>query len=348
MTDVWAEVARTLQSMAADDRFSGSVLVRQGDEALLECGAGLADRSSGTPITPRTRFALASLSKPFTAMTVLSCVRAGMLDLDARVADVLPAARRPRTMSARVTVHQLLTHTSGIGDYAEEDEDVPGHVEDYGSLWHDLPTYRMERPDDYLPLYADTAPVAEPGGAFHYSNAGYVLLGALLEHLTGLEFVEAVAEHVLGPAGMVDSGYFRLDDAVRDLAVGYLPGPDGRISGRSNVFSVPVIGGGDGGAFATPRDLDRFLRAIADDSLLGPELSTLVRNPQVPVAEGYQMACGLFVRDAGGFGHGGGDPGVETLARLVPERDLSMVVLCNCEGGLDPAWQLLEQALGGS
>ena len=142
--------------MAADDRFSGSVLVRAGGRALLECGAGLADRSQRHTGDARTRFALASLSKTFTAMAVLSCVRAGMLDPVTGWPTCCLQLDDPGRWSAEVTVHQLLTHTSGIGDYAEEDEDVADHVEDYGSLWHDLPTYRMERPDDYLPMYADT------------------------------------------------------------------------------------------------------------------------------------------------------------------------------------------------
>ena len=371
----WAGVARAVAGLAEEGRFSGSVLVTRGDETLLEHTAGLADRANGRAIHPGTRFALASLSKPFTAAAVLSCVRDGLLGTGDRVAELLPAARRPRTMSGQVTVHHLLTHSSGIGDYAEEDEDLPGYVDDYGSLWRDLPTYRMERPDDFLPLYADAtpvtepgaefhynnagyvllgavleqvtgrdyvdaAPVAEPGTEFHYSNAGYVLLGAVLEEVTGGSFVDAVTERVLRPAGMADSGYFRLDDAVPDLALGYLP------SGRSNLYSTPVIGGGDGGAFATARDLDRFFRSIAAGTLLGVELTGLMRTRHVPIDDQVAMGYGLFLSETA-FSHGGGDPGVETGARHYPGPDLSMVVLCNEEGTLDAVWDLVEAALPG-
>ena len=340
---VWEGVERELVDLEREDRFSGSVLVIHGETALLECGVGVADRASGTPVTPRSRFGLASLSKMFTAAAVLSCVRDGLLAPGDRVVDLLPPERRPRTLPVDVTVHHLLTHTSGIGDYAEEDEDVANYVEDYGSLWVDRPTYAMQRPDDFLPMYADAPPVMEPGAGFHYSNAGYVLLGAVLEQVTGQPFVDAMNERVFGPVGMADSGYLRLDESLPDVAVGYLPRGPGD-PWRTNLFSVPVVGGGDGGACATARDIDRFLRAVASGRLLGDELSALMQTRHVPVAEGFWMGYGLFLREDGSLGHGGGDPGVETMTRHWPDRDLTFVVLCNGEDMLGPVWTLLLEA----
>ena len=135
-------------------------------------------------------------------------------------------------------------------------------------------------------LYAEAAPTAEPGAEFHYSNAGFVLLGALVEEVTGQEFVPAVTQRVLRPAGMASSGYFRSDEPVPDVAVGYLRRTEQQAPWRSNVFSVPVIGSGDGGAHATPRDLDRFLRAIASGDLLGGDVSAQMRSRHVRVADG--------------------------------------------------------------
>ena len=341
----WAQVERRLAALVAAGTFSGSVLVKRGDEVLLEFCGGLADRGPSSPIHPGTRFALASLSKAFTAAAVLTCVRDGLLRVEDRVVDLLSPSRRPRTMPEQVTVHHLLSHTSGIGDYAEEDEELPGYVADYGALWRDLPSYRMERPDDFLPLYADAVPVAEPGTAFHYCNAGFVLLGAVLEEVTSAPFAAAVSERVLRPAGMRSSGYFRLDEPVPDVAVGYLPRPATDAPWRSNIYSVPVIGGGDGGGHATPRDVDRFLRSIASGDLLGDELGALMRGRHAAVAEGVWYGYGLYVRADGGFGHGGGDPGVETIARHLPDRDLTLVMLCNGEGMLDDAWPLVTSAL---
>ena len=341
----WDDVANGLTRLAAESRFTGSVLVVEGARTLVEACGGLADRAGATPIHPGTRFALASLSKAFTAAAVLTCVRDGLVRVQDRVEDVLPASRRPRTMPTGVTVHHLLCHTSGVGDYAEEDEGLPGYVEDYAALWRDRPVYRMERPDDFLPLYTEAAPTARPGAEFHYSNAGFVLLAAVVEEVTGREFVPAVTERVLRPAGMASSGYFRSDEPVPDVAVGYLHRSSTAAPWRSNVFSIPVIGGGDGGAHATPRDLDRFLRAIASGGLLGEDLSAQMRSRHVRVAEGVWYGYGLYVRADGGFGHDGGDPGVETVARHVPDRDLTLVALCNSEGILEQTWPLVLSAL---
>ena len=122
----WDRVTDGLARLAEEGRFTGTVLVVQSGQTLVEFCSGLADRASATPIGPGTRFALASLSKAFTSAAVLTCVRDGLIGVQDRVAAVLPASRRPRTMPAGVTVHHLLTHTSGIGDYAPEDEDLPG------------------------------------------------------------------------------------------------------------------------------------------------------------------------------------------------------------------------------
>ena len=323
----WAHVEEELRRLAADERFSGAVRVSRGEEVLLACGAGIAERGTGTPVTPHTRFGLASLSKMFTAAAVLACVRDGLLAPGDRVVDLVPTQRRPRTMAEEVTVHHLLTHTSGIGDYFNE-------------KFMDASRTKFRKVNDYLPMYADTPPVMVPGTRFHYSNAGYVLLGQVLEEVTGRPVAEAVTQWAMAPAGMSDSGFFRLDEALPDVATAYLEGEPGR-PWRSNVFSIPVVGSGDGGAFATARDVDRFLRAVASGRLLGDKASALMRTRHVPVEAGYWMGYGLLLREDGSLGHGGGDPGVETLARHWPDRDLTLVVLCNQEGCLDPAWDLL-------
>jgi CubicO group peptidase (beta-lactamase class C family) len=244
------------------------------------------------------------------------------VDFAAPVVSLLPADRRPSTLRPDVTVHHLLTHTSGIADYAEEEWPDPV---DYATLWTDRPCYRMERPADFLPMFGDLPPYSAPGGDFHYSNAGYVLLGLVAEEVSGLSFVDAVAQQVFRPAGMTASGFFRLDEPVPDLAVGYLP------SGRSNVYSIPVVGGADGGAFATAADLDRFLRAYDDGSLLGARRDAML-TPYVPVDPGLDMGYGAFLYGDGRFGHGGGDPGLNVLVQRLPRQDATVVVLLNTEG----------------
>jgi CubicO group peptidase (beta-lactamase class C family) len=343
----WEAARLALRELAATGGFSGTVLVMGREGPLLEESHGLADCAQGTPIHSGTRFGLASLSKMFTAVAVLSAAGDGLLEVEDRVVDLLPAGRRPRSMDDRVTVHHLLCHTSGIGDYFEEDENLPGFIgEDYALLWRDRPSYRMERPDDYLPLYDDRAPVSPPGTGFHYSNAGYVLLAAVLEEADGAPFVDAVTRRVLLPAGMARSGYLRLDEAHPDVATGYLPAGRGHRE-RSNIYSVPVIGSGDGGCLSPARDIDRLLRAIASGDLLGGDLTAAMLARHAHVKGDLWWGYGCFLRP-GLFGHGGGDPGVEVLCRHLPERGLTLVVLCNVEGVLDGAWRLLDAAAAGT
>lgn len=321
----------TLRSYAAQREFSGSVLVTRGDATLFEGSYGLADRAAGTPVSPRTQFGLASVTKMFTATAIADLVTQERLSFHVPVLDLLPRERRPSTLRGDVTIHHLLTHTSGIADYAEEDESSPRYLEDYGSLWEDRPSYRMLRPADFLPLFGDLEPYRPPGEGWQYSNAGYVLLGLVIEELSGRPYVEHVEERVFARAGMDASGFFRLDEARADVAVGYLPRESPAEPWRSNVYRIPVIGGADGGAFSTPRDLDRFLRRQADGTLLGSSRDVVLAR-HADAGAGFFSGYGLMHYPDGRYGHGGGDPGVECLVQRFPGEDVNVVVLSNVEG----------------
>ena len=319
-----------LDEWARDRDLSGGVLLTHAGQTLFEHSCGYADRAGRTPVTPATRFALASLTKMFTAVTVADLVTSGSLDFDAPVVGLLPPERRPSTLRPEVTVHHLLCHTSGIADYCEEDEDSPAYLEDYGTLWEERPSYSMERPADFLPLFGDLAPYRPPGETFQYSNAGYIVLGLVVEELTGQPFADAVQERVFDRAGMTASGFFRMDEPVPDVAVGYLPRSSPADPWRSNIYRVPVIGGADGGAHSTTRDLDRFLRAYADGTLLGDQQER-VTTRHSDAGDGYSMGYGVLIHPDGRYGHGGGDPGVEVYASRWPVADVHLVVLCNVE-----------------
>jgi CubicO group peptidase (beta-lactamase class C family) len=332
--DARADLDRLLRQWEVERDLSGTVLVTEGGRTVFEGCYGHADRAAGVPVEPRTRFALASITKLFTAVAVADLVAQGRLGFHDAVVDVLPAERRPATLRPDVTVHHLLTHTSGIADYAEEDEDTPGYVADYGALWVDRPTYRMLRPADFLPLFGDLPPYRAPGERWQYCNAGYVVLGLVVEDVTGRPYTEVVEDRVFRRAGMAASGFFRLDEALPDVAVGYLPrtGPDQ--PWRTNIYSVPVVGGADGGAYSTARDLDLFLHRLADGSLLGSTRDVVLAR-QADAGEGFSMGYGPLIHPEGRYGHAGGDPGVEGVVHRWPDDGAHLVVLCNGEGMLD-------------
>lgn len=327
MNDAYAQLDAQVRGWVEKRDFSGIAAVYRGGVAEFVGCYGAANRADGVPVRPTTRFAVASVSKMFTAATIATLVRDGRLGFGTPVVDVLPPERRPSTLVPDVTVHHLLSHTSGIADYAEEEAED----DDYAALWVDRPVYRMLRPADFLPLFGDLPPYRPPGGRWHYSNAGYIVLALVVEELTGLEFPAAVAERVFGPAGMTASGYFRSDDVRPDVAVGYLERESPDAPFRTNVFSTPVLGGGDGGANSTAADVDRFLRAYDDGTLFGTELRAEMLTPRAEPWPNVGYGYGVYLLKGGRFGHTGGDPGVTAIVERVPSTEVSIAVLCNIE-----------------
>jgi CubicO group peptidase (beta-lactamase class C family) len=330
MTEMtWSLITDEAQRLAAEQDLSGILRVTRAGEPVWEVRVGYADRAHRIPVESTTRFATASLSKMFTAVGILDAAGRGELGLDDPIVSLLAPEDRPTTLRDDVTVHHLLSHTSGIADYFEEDEELPGYREDYGALWEALPTYRVRDYRTLLPLFADLPPVCPPGTAHHYSNAGYVLLGIILSEVSGLPFADAVVRRVFEPAGMAASGYPALDEVHADIAQGYLRPltPDG--PWRTNVFSVPAVGGGDGGAVVSAPDVERFLRCVREGGVWQGVTPELVLTPRVTAQDRWAPGYGVDVRDDGVFCKDGGDPGVAAFARSNPTTDTTVVLLAN-------------------
>ena len=326
-------LAHQLRSWGETRDLSGAMLLTRGGERVLETCVGYADRATRTPVTPATRYGIASVTKMFTACAVTSLVPDGLVAFETPVVDVLPAARRPSTLLPAVTVHHLLCHTSGIADYCEEDEDSPAYLADYADLWRDLPSYSVTRPAKFLPLFGELPPYRPPGGCFQYSNAGYIVLGLVIEELhlvrptpTSCSSASSTRPGCRRAASSASTNRFPTWRSATGAVL-----PDG--PWRSNVYSIPVIGGADGGAFCTARDLDRFLRNYADGTLLGP-LRDVVLTPHADAGDGFGEGYGVHLYPDGRYGHGGGDPGVETLVHRWPDEDVHLVVLVNAGVGL--------------
>lgn len=341
---MFADLGARLATYAAERDFSGIATITVGGATEFEACYGLANRADGLPVRPATRFGIASVTKMFTAVTVADLIGRGLLEFGRPVIEILPPERRPSTLRPDVTVAHLLSHTSGIADYfEEEDEDL-----DYGALWTDRPTYRMRRPADFLRLFGDLPPYRPPGERLQYSNAGYIVLGLVIEELAQAPYADVVTQRVFERAGMADSGFFELDEARANLAVGYLPpSAEGR-PWRSNITAIPIIGGADGGAYCTAADLDRFIHAYDDGTLLSPELHDAMLTPRGELDEGIGMGYGVVLYGSGRtrrFGHGGGDPGFEVFVMRYPELDMNGVVMCNVEGFAGDVRNLLVTAI---
>lgn len=325
-------------------RFSGVIHVTERGRVLHSSAHGFANRAEKRPNTMTTRFAQASGSKTFTACAVARLVEEGSFAFDSRAADVLDLW--PDDFDPRVTIRQLLSHTSGIPDYFDEETQDD---DDWFALWDEHPTYTIHGPRDILALFADGTPKSEPGARFAYSNAGFVLLGVLIEQHAGMRFSDFIEQEVFRPAGMESSGYFRFDELPAGTAANYLTAEDPD-SMRTNIFAVPFVGQPDGGAFVTAPDMARFWTALQDGDLLPPETVEQLMAPHADVAaRGAHYGYGMWIASHKGgqvtpFAEGC-DPGVGFLSGLWAERQTSVTVIGNTDAGVWPVYTPLLDAV---
>lgn len=305
-----------------DDQFSGVVRVEQPDGSRVELARGFADRANNRPISTSTRFAVASATKGLTALAMMSLVEEGLLSLEAPVVEWV-GGRLP-LIDKRVTVGQLLEHTSGIGDYLDEEQlgDIDDHV-------LDVSAHTLDAPSDYLDLLAPLSQVSEPGSVFAYNNSGYVLLSIIVEQITG-SFHDAVHDRILLPAGMSAAGFFRSDDLPADVALGYLE------DGRTNVFHLPVIGAGDGGIYLGLDDVSALWDALFDGRLVSPSIVRSMTEPRNSGTNG-DYGMGFWVRpDGQRVWLEGMDPGVSFFSERDPASGMTYTVMSNTSSGVWP------------
>ncbi|MFW6093999.1 MAG: serine hydrolase domain-containing protein [Pseudomonadota bacterium] len=321
---------RQLHALAESERFSGGVLAAHGERVLFRNAYGNASKEFSVPNSPDTRFVLGSINKMFTATAVLQLVEQGRLDLDATVARHLPGVLAG-DVAGRMTLLQLLTHTSGLGDFLFTPELEHRNRADYRTI------------EDYLPLVADDSPAFEPGTDWQYSNTGYLLLGAILEQETRQDYYGYVREHVLEPAGMQDSGSPALDLVPRGVASTYEPrAGEGRF--HSDRYDQVVKGTPAGGGVSTLDDMHRFALALMGGHLLSPEMSRRMLTPK-PEAGSERYGFGAQIFPDGWVGHTGGGPGTANYFGFRPATGEVVVVLANQIGDSLEVAALAQQLL---
>lgn len=349
-TDALTTLRAALASLAArgpDDgpgAFSGSVLVQRGDDVVLDEAYGFASRRWLTPMTTATRVDVASVTKLFTSVAVLQQVDAGRLTLEDRLGDLLDLAGT--TLSPDITLRHLLSHTSGIADDADEEAG-----ESYEALWEDRPSYSVTTTADFLPQFAHKPPRVAPGEDCRYCNVGYVLAGLVLEKVTGQTYRDYVVQHVFEPLDLT-AGFFDMRHAETEVAEGWdLVGEGDDARWRLNIFSYPPIGSPDGGAYATSRDLVRFLTALRSGALLSPELTQAFFSPQAlhhaDDDARLDYAFGLEIESTVSDGEptvrsiykDGINAGCSAMVRFYPAADLMIAVVASSEAG---AWDPIE------
>ena len=341
------------QELENQEKFSGAVLITQGKSHLYARTFGYASRKWGVRNTLETRFDTASITKLFTAVATLQLIDQGLLSFNTAVINFL--GLKDTTISGEVNVFHLLTHTSGIGDDVEEEDG-----EDYEDVWKTKPNYKVTETADFLPQFIHKAPNFLPGQGCRYNNCAFILLGLVIEKISGMNYRDYVRNNIFARAGMDHSDFYRMDRVHENIAEGCDPirNKEGIILGwKKNIYSFPPIGSPDSGALVTVGDLDRFLRAVQAGKLISPELTAAFLMPQVKYREsdkwitmyGYGL---MFYLDKSGrlicYQKDGINAGVSGIIRHFPEWDINVVLLSNMESGVwEPIWKVHELVVGG-
>jgi D-alanyl-D-alanine carboxypeptidase len=298
-----------LRDLASRDEFSGVVLLARNNAAFLEKAYGLADREFRVPVNNETKFNLGSINKIFTKTAIAQLAAAGKLSLTDTIAKHLPRYAAP--YAGRVTIQQLLDFSSGMGDI-------------FGAKFDATPKEKLRTLADYLPLFEGEPLKFEPGAGHAYSNAGYIVLGLIIEAVSGQDYYAYVREHIFRPAGMADTDSFLVDEIVANRAVSYTK-EGGRL--RSAMFEHPARGSSAGGGYSTARDLMRFAAALKAGRLVSPAHASWILSRDAALPKAGQSS----ERVSGSLGIAGGTSGVNAALEIDADRGVTVVVLCNAD-----------------
>jgi CubicO group peptidase (beta-lactamase class C family) len=309
-------VEEELTRRAADGSFSGAVSISKGGEPLFAAARGDADRERRMPNTTETKFRFGSMGKMFTAVAIAQLAQSGKLSFDDPLGKYLRDYPNPGV--ARVTLHQLLTHTGGTGDIFG-----PEFMEHRAAL---------KELRDYVALYGKRAPEFPPGSRHQYSNYGFILLGRVIEEVSGLSYDRYVRERIFLPAGMTSTDNLPENSQVPGLAVPYSSDPGGVL--RSAADTLPWRGTSAGGGYSTVGDLQKFASALLAHRLLDERHTALLLTGKVDTPRrGMRYAYGFEDAELPNglhrVGHGGGAPGMNGVLAIYPETGFVVVVLAN-------------------
>lgn len=300
--------------------FNGSVLVAENGKVIYKKGLGLANMEWNIPNTPETRFRLGSITKQFTATLILQLVEQGKIKLDGKLSDYLPDYRKD--IGQKVTIHQLLNHTSGIPSYTG----LPGFFNDVSRDPYSV--------DDFVRKYASNDLQFEPGSKFSYNNSGYFLLGAIIEKVTGQPYERVLKEKIFDPLGMKNTGYDHYATILEKRASGYLKTPDGYVNAPYLDMSLPYAAGS---MYSTVDDLYLWDQALYTDRLLSAQSKELMYKPTLnDYAYGWfitKAKLGTGTETVPSINHGGGINGFNTLIMRYPVQKNLVVLLDNTSQG---------------
>jgi CubicO group peptidase (beta-lactamase class C family) len=313
-----------LEKFVELDQFSGNVLVARDGNVLYARAFGEADKDHHVKNTLDTKFNIGSIGKTFTAISILQLVEQGKLQVTDPVINHLPNF----PFGDKITIHHLLTHTSGTFNYFAH-PDFP------------LKFYQIRSVSDALPLiYDQELQFDTPGEQFAYSNSGIIILGAVIEKISGQEYAQYIKKHILDPAGMKDTGIHYLDQIIENRASGYHKSPTGQI--KRNIYMVPPANA-DGGLETTVKDFLKYDRALYSETLISESSK---QKMFTSFRDNYGYCMEIEKRFGNTIvGHGGGAPGVSASFYRYLDDKYVIIVLSNYSGGASTVPKVIEAIL---
>jgi CubicO group peptidase (beta-lactamase class C family) len=301
-------------------QFNGSILVAEKGKIIYEKGFGMANMEWAIPNQPDTKFRIGSLTKQFTAALVLQLVEEGKIKLDGKISDYLPDYRKDT--GEKVTIHQLLNHTSGIPDYT--------HRPNFSAEISRNP-YSVA---DFVKKFASGDLEFEPGSKFSYDNSGYSILGAIIEKVTGKTYETVLTERILKPLGMTNSGYDNHSPLLQKRASGYQKTPDGFVNAAYLDMSIPYAAGS---MYSTVEDLFKWDQSLYEDKILSAESKKLMFTPGLG-NYGYgirisDQPLGKTDQKTKIIGHGGAINGFNSYIVRAVEKRQTVIILDNVNLG---------------
>jgi CubicO group peptidase (beta-lactamase class C family) len=319
-------------------QFSGVFTVNNENGVVFEKCCGFRNRSESLPSNKDTAFGIASGTKLFTGLAVCKLIDENKLSLDDKLCNILTYDLGQIDKS--VTVFHLLTHTSGVGDYIDEENE--NCTEQLQALNNKYPCYLWERLEYYLQMITPLPPKFEPGKRFGYSNAGFILLGLVIEAVSGIPYQQYVTENIIKSLKLTHTGFYRMDSLPANTALGYMS------NGRTNIFNLPVIGGSDGGMFTCSSDLVLLWQGLFDGKILSEAMLKVFLKQQVIIYENESYGLGVYrcnIDEKIFYYAVGGDAGVDFFTAYLPEKKITISALGNTEINTYPLKQAVTREL---
>lgn len=344
MKDILNDV---ITKVAENEEFSGVISIQEKDVIVYEQAFGYAERENKRYNNTHTKFAIASGTKLFTALAIGKLIDEKKLTLDSKALDYVDYDFP--TYDKDITIRDLMTHTSGMPDYFDEDE-----IEDFDNFQVAKPWCNMFDPQDYYDIFPQKKMRSKPGEVFAYNNSGFVMLAGIVAKVSGKRYVDYVKEEILIPCKMEDSGFYQLNQLPKNTATGYVELENAY---RSNIFNLPIIGGGDGGMYTTISDMYKFWNYFMSGKILSSKLVDLFTKPykkesdeqESSVYYGYGIWMNVVNENVTHLYIEGCDAGISFRSGMVNNSDIVYTIMSNTTLGVwaivDSLFELVDDQL---